>query len=75
MKLGTIILGEVSQKERQTPRDVTSTWHAQCAAVHLSVKQRQAHTHRGRSCGGRGGGGEAAARGWGEQVRASVRGM
>ena len=60
MEIETLILSEVSQKEkdRQTPYDITYMWNLKCGTNDLSTKQKRSWTCRTDSgfLGGGGGG-------------------
>ena len=52
MEVETLILSEVSQKEkdRQTPYDITYMWNLKCGTNDLSTKQKRSWTCRTDSC-------------------------
>ena len=44
-------LSEVSQKERQIPRDIIYMWDLKYDTINLSMRRKQAHRHREQTCG------------------------
>ena len=70
MQLEIIILGEVSQKEKDKHQMISHMWNLKYGTMNISTKQKQTHRHRettggrqGEGCWGRDGVG-----GWGQQM-------
>ena len=57
MQLEIVLLSEESQKERQTPYDITCMWNLKYGTAEPIYKREATHRHREKTCGCQGGGG------------------